>query len=213
MTGALVTGRFPTWARGWPWLRALGFVLGLAILAGCGGTGRPPDLPLPEQSTTLGVGDELEIRIAQTKDVPTNYVVSPDGTVTLPYVGAVKIDGLEPNEIETTVRQKLIDGEFYTNPTVSVVVKAYRSKRVLLIGQVKKPDSYPLEPGMTLLRLISLAGGFTELANEDSVTIRRRLKNGTTKIVSVSVDDIIENRIGDVPLQAGDSINVPKSAL
>jgi polysaccharide export outer membrane protein len=186
----------------------------VVALAGCsGGSGKPPDLPPPIQSTTLGVGDELEIRISQTKDVPTTYLVAPDGTVTLPYVGAVKIDGLEPNEIEALVRQKLIDGEFYTNPTVSVLVKGYRSKRVLLIGQVKKPDSYPLEPGMTLLRLISLAGGFTELANEDSVTIRRKMKDGSTKIVSLSVNDIIDNRIGDVPLQAGDAINVPKSAL
>lgn len=180
---------------------------------GCGGSGIAPDLPAPQQSTTLGVGDEFEIRLAQSKDLPTTFQVSPDGSVSLPYVGRVKVDGLEPNEVEVLFRDKLIAGEFYTDPSVSVLVKAYRSKRVLLIGQVKKPDSYPLEPGMTVLRLISLAGGFTELANEDAVTIRRRMKDGSTKIVSFSVGDIIDNRIGDVPLQAGDSINVPKSAL
>ena len=189
------------------------FALATLVVGCSGGSGKPPDLLPPMESTTLGVGDELEIRISQTKDVPTEYQVAPDGTVKLPYIGAVKIDGLEPNEIEALIRQRLIDGEFYTNPTVSVLVKGYRSKRVLLIGQVKKPDSYPLEPGMTLLRLISLAGGFTDVANEDSVTIRRKLKDGSTKIVSLSVNDIIDNRIGDVPLQAGDAINVPKSAL
>jgi polysaccharide export outer membrane protein len=60
---------------------------------------------------------------------------------------------------------------------------------------------------MTLLRAISLSGGLTSLANKDRVTIRRKVK-GSTVAATVSVEDIIDNRIADVPLQAGDSIYV-----
>ena len=46
------------------------------------------------------------------------------------------------------------------------------------------------------------------MANKTRVTLRRKLRAGDTKIVTVSVEDIIRNDIPDVPLQAGDSINV-----
>jgi protein involved in polysaccharide export with SLBB domain len=185
----------------------------LATLNACVREVRPPELPLPEQSTTLGVGDELEIRIAGAKDFPTSYQLAPDGSVNLPYVGPVSIVGLEPHEIEGRIRKTLMDAEIFTNPNVSVVVRAYRSKRVSILGQVKKPDSYALEPGMTLLRLISLCGGFTDIADEGAVSLRRQLSGGKVKIVTIDVDQIIANRIADVPLQAGDSINVPRSTL
>ena len=193
-------------------------LLAWLLLSGCvSGPVRPPDLPPPVDGTTLGVGDELEIRIvgarlAGSNELPSSYKVAPDGTVNLPFIGATVIAGLEPNEVEGTVREKLISGEFYTDPKVSVFVKAYLSKRVNIIGQVKKPDSYPMEPGMGLSKLISMAGGFTELADEDRVTIRRKTKSGV-KIATVSYDDIRDGLIPEVQLQSGDYVEVSKSAL
>ncbi len=194
------------------------FVASIGLCTSCAsGPVRPPDLPVPVDTTTLGVGDELEIRIVGAKlagsdALPSFYKVAPDGTVNLPFIGATEIVGLEPNEVEGHVRDKLIAGEYYTDPKVSVVVKAYLSKRVNIIGQVKKPDSYPLEPGMGLSKLISLAGGFTDLADEDRVLIRRKTKSGV-KIVTVSYDDIRDGKIPEVQLQSGDYIEVTKSVL
>ncbi len=185
-----------------------------ALLLACSSGPRGPvDLPTPVHSTTLGVGDELEIRIAGEEKFATSYSIAPDGTVSLPYINRVAIAGLEPHEIEARVRQTLIDKEIFTDPSVSVVVKTYRSKKIEVIGEVKKPDSYPLEPGMGLLRAISLAGGFTSLANPSAVTLRRKLSDGSVRVVRISVDAIIDNEIPDVPLQAGDSVNVPKSVF
>lgn len=192
----------------------LGVLLVSALLVACSSGHRGPvDLPTPVHSTTLGVGDELEIRIAGEEKFATTYSIAPDGTVSLPYINRVEIAGLEPHEIEARVRTALIEREIFTDPSVSVVVKTYRSKKIEIIGEVKKPDSYPLEPGMGLLRAISLAGGFTSLANPSSVTLRRRLSDGSVRVVRISVDAIIDNEIPDVPLQAGDSVNVPKSVF
>jgi protein involved in polysaccharide export with SLBB domain len=192
----------------------LGLWMAAILLVACSAGPRGPlDLPTPVHSTTLGVGDELEIRIAGEEKFATTYSIAPDGTVALPYINRFEIAGLEPHEIEARVRQMLMDREIFTDPSVSVVVKTYRSKKIEIIGEVKKPDSYPLEPGMGLLRAISLAGGFTSLANPSSVTLRRRLPDGSVRVVRISVDAIIDNEIPDVPLQAGDSVNVPKSVF
>ena len=189
------------------------------VLAGCEtGPVKAPDLPPPIHATTLGTGDEIEIRIlgasiAGGKEIPSDYKVAPDGTVNLPFIGRVTIANLEPNEVEDLVKKKLIEGDFYTNPEVSVYVKAYLSKRVSIAGQVKKPDSYPITPGMGLLKLISLAGGFTDIADEDSIIIQRKTAKGETKIERVSFDDIRDGRIADVLLQAGDYIEVRRSVI
>ncbi len=186
----------------------LWFVLGCEY-----GPVKPPDLPPPIHATTLGVGDELEIRIVGAKDLPKDYKVAPDGTVNLPFIGATVIVDMEPNEIEQLVKRKLVEGEFYSDPQVSVVVRAYLSKRVNITGQVKKPDSYPLSPGMGLLKLVSLAGGFTDIADEDRIIIQRRTAKGGTKIDIVSYDDIRDGRMSDVLLQAGDYVEVSKSRI
>lgn len=178
------------------------------LAAGCSSRPvKPVDLPAPREATTLGVGDRFELRIVGEDKLPTEFQVAPDGTVDLPYIHRVKVEGLEPQEVAATVRDKLIEGQIWTDPSVSVSVTQYSSKRIEVLGEVQKPGSFPLEPGMTLLRAISMAGGFNSLADKDRITIRRKVEGGT-KAAVVSVDDIMDNRIPDIPLQAGDSINV-----
>lgn len=190
-----------------------------ASLPGCeAGPGRVPNLPKPVNFTTLGQGDVLEIRIVGArvegaKELPSEFKVAPDGTVNVPFIGPTVVVGLEPNEIEQLVRQRLIEKQFYTDPQVSVVVRGYFSKRVSIIGQVKKPDSYPLESGMGLQKLISLAGGFTDLADDDNIIIQRKTTQGKVVVDSVDYDDIRDGRIPDVLLQAGDYVEVKKSPI
>src|SRR5262249_13822445 len=127
----------------------------------------------------------------------------------LPYVKRLKVAGMEPQEVSAAVRQRLIEGGFLTDPSVSVSMKEYNSKRVELIGEVSKPGSIPLVPRMTLLKAISIPGRVPALARKSEATSRRRVKGGT-KAAAGSVESIIDNRIPDPLLQAGDSIYVPQ---
>lgn len=182
----------------------------LVVLSACGGgNGKPPDLPPPISNTTIGAGDVFELRIVREDNLPTTFTVAPDGTVDLPYIRRVKVGGLEPQKIAEVVRNELIAQDILTDPIVSVSVKEYNSKRVEVLGEVQRSGSLKFEPGMTLLRAISLAGGFNQIANREKVMLRRQ-SNGKTRAVVISVQDIMDNAIADVPLQAGDSINVPQ---
>jgi polysaccharide export outer membrane protein len=188
----------------------MGAALAFALWAAACGSSQPKpvDLPPPVEATTIEAGDEFELRIVGEDKLPTEFKVAPDGSVDVPYIKRIKVAGLEPQDVAELVRARLMEEEFFTDPSVSVSVKAYNSKRVEVLGEVQKPGSFPLEPGMTLLRAISHAGGFNSIANHDKIVIRRKVKGGKTVAVTVSADDISDNKIPDVPLQAGDSIDV-----
>jgi len=186
--------------------RLLAFVL-IMMVSACGARAPAAQLPPPTSNTTIGVGDVFEMRIVREENLPTSFTVAPDGTVDLPYIKRVRVAGLEPQKIAEIVRTKLIEQDYLTDPIVSVSVKEYNSKRVEVLGEVARPGSLRFEPGLTLLRALSLVGGFNPMAAKDKVTVRRQV-DGSTRAVTVSVQDIIDNLTPDVPLQAGDSINV-----
>jgi len=178
-------------------------------LVACAGKPQPVNLPAPVSNAAVGVGDVFELLIAREDNLPTIFTVAPDGSVDLPYIKRVHVAGLEQQQIAEVVRKKLIEDDILTDPIVSVSIKEYNSKRVEIIGEVQKPGALQFESGMTLLRAITLAGGFNQIAARDKVTLRRQTGK-TTRAVTVNVQDIIDNAIPDVPLQTGDSINIPQ---
>jgi protein involved in polysaccharide export with SLBB domain len=180
--------------------------VGLAIACG----GRPRyrvNLPPPVESTTVGVGDLFSLTIVGEDKLPKEFRVAPDGSVDLPYIHRVQVAGLEPQEIAELVRAKLIEGQVLRDPSVAVDVREYNSKRVVVLGQVQKPGSFPLTPGFTLIQAISLAGGFNSIANRDRVNLTRHTGKQSKTIV-LSVDAITDGSLPDLPLQSGDTVFV-----
>jgi polysaccharide export outer membrane protein len=177
--------------------------------AGCGGGGgaQRVALPAPSVKTVIGPGDVFLLEIVGEKELPREFQVASDGTVHVPYVQTIQVAGLEPQEVARLVRQMLIDKKVLLDPVVVVQVKEYNSRSVIVLGQVAKPGSFALTPGLTLLQVISLAGGLTAIANDDRVSLTRKV-GASTKTVVLSVDRITEGEAQDVPLQAGDRIYV-----
>jgi protein involved in polysaccharide export with SLBB domain len=164
-------------------------------------------LPDPVESTTLGPGDVFTLDMVGEKELPREFQVASDGTVDLPYVHRLRVMGLEPQEVAAAVREQLIAQKILTNPSIIVSVREYNSKRITVLGQVQRPGSFPLTPGMTLVQAVSNAGGLNAIANGERVNLTRKDKQGATTVV-LSFDSITEGRSPDLPLQAGDQIYV-----
>ncbi len=99
-------------------------------------------------------------------------VVARDGTVHLPLVDAVPVEGLTPAEVERLVAARY-EGRFLKDPEVVVRVKAFRSAPVVVTGEVKRPGVYYLEHERgTLLEVISQAGGLGEHAGNRVLLVR-----------------------------------------
>ncbi|HZU82674.1 MAG TPA: polysaccharide biosynthesis/export family protein [Polyangiaceae bacterium] len=168
----------------------------------------PPNLPAPRQSTEVGPGDLFEVSVLGEKDIPHEYRVQPDGTVDFPYLDRVTVAGLEPQQIEELIKKGFIDRKILVDPQVTLIVKQYNSKKISIVGAVNKPGSFAWTEGMKLVDAISLAGGLTSIADGDHVRITRLVGPAKTVSATVSVDDITDGKLSDVPLQAGDTIKV-----
>lgn len=183
--------------------------VGLELLSACGPAIDNSQVRLPEpiESTTLGPGDVFTLDVVGEPDLPRDFQVASDGTVDFPYVHRLRVQGLEPQEVARAVRERLIAQRILTDPSIIVSVKEYNSKRITVLGQVQRPGSFALTPGMTLVQAISLAGGLNAIANGERVNLTRKDRQGTTTVV-LSFDSITDGRSPDLPLQAGDQIYV-----
>lgn len=165
------------------------------------------NLPPPVASTVVGIGDLITVSLVG-ETLPTDFRIQPDGTIDYPYVGRMKIAGLEPQEIVDALRKRLIEGKILSNPQMSLIVKEYNSKRVTVIGQVTKPGGVPWSEGVKLVDAISQAGWFTPIADSNHVVLTRQVSPTRTVTAIVSVDAITDGTQADLPLQAGDTIKV-----
>jgi protein involved in polysaccharide export with SLBB domain len=190
------------------------FIVLLALCAtlmlACSGN-RPPapkNLPPPTPSTTVGPGDLFSISVVGEKELPSEYRVQPDGSINFPYVNKVMVAGLEPQEIVETLSNKLKEAGILRDPQISIIVKAYNSKKVNIIGQVTRPGNLAFSDGMKLVEALSLAGWFTPMADSNHILLTRQVSTSKTVTAVVSVDAITDGAQADIPLQAGDTIKV-----
>jgi polysaccharide biosynthesis/export protein len=112
--------------------------------------------PSPAPDYEIGEQDILKIGVDGLDDLTQVVIVQPDGTFQFPLIGRVKASGLTPKQLEKKMALLLARG-FVRNPQVTVVVQEYRSKTVLVLGEVARPGSYPLSGTQTLMDVLARA--------------------------------------------------------
>jgi polysaccharide biosynthesis/export protein VpsN len=169
---------------------------------------KQPNLPPPIETSSLGPGDVFEVMVYDEPAMSKPYKVAPNGTIDFPLIGTLEVEGKEPQEIADMIRTALKEKQILKSPSVSVLVKEVNSKKVAVLGQVQKPGQFPMTEGMTVVQAISLAGGFTGIADRDRVTLNRKVSAKKVVRVVFSVAAITEGKMNDILLQAGDTIYV-----
>jgi polysaccharide export outer membrane protein len=165
--------------------------------------------PPATDDTTLGTGDVLLVRVFGEESLSGEHQVAPDGTINFPLLGSVEVAGLEPTEVAAKLRHELHDRDLLREPHVSVYVEQYASKRISVMGAVANPGAFPLEPGMTVVQAISMAGGFSSLADRDGTVVTRRIGDQIVRY-RVPVERVSKGQAEDIEVAAGDIIFVPE---
>jgi len=169
----------------------------LMVLAACQPGADLPPLPAPANTAyTLGPGDQVRVITFGEQTLSGLFAVDDGGRVAMPLLGAVPAAGLTPGQFADRLAARLRDKNLIRDPSVSVEVATYRP--VFVLGEVNKPGEYPYRPGMTLLSVVALAGGFTYRAAEDAASVVRAEQGKP-----------MEGRVGrDAPLLPGDVVTI-----
>lgn len=133
----------------------------------------------------LGSGDVISIVVFGEDDLKRGPIRLTDaGTISYPVLGELKVLGRTVGELEKIITDGL-RGRYLVNPRVSVSVDQYRP--YFIHGQVKSGGGYPFQPGLTVRKAVSVAGGFTERASKEKIFIIRD-KDKNLKPVKVELD-------------------------
>ncbi|PIP84178.1 MAG: hypothetical protein CO113_02580 [Elusimicrobia bacterium CG_4_9_14_3_um_filter_62_55] len=163
-------------------------------------------------SYRVGAADLLQITVYQEPELARKVRVSPEGIITFPLIGRVSVAGLSVAGAEEAITRQL--SRFVINPQVSVFIEDYGNKTIYVLGEVKKPGSYPIptEAPLSVLEAITLAGGFTEYAAVDRTRIIRKGKKGK-RTIDVEITAITKkgDKSKDLPLQPNDVVFIPES--
>lgn len=118
----------------------------------------------------LGVGDKVKLTVFNEPGLAGDFWVNPDGFVSLPLIGNVQARGKQVGEVAAEAKAMYADG-YLRDPKVSMEVIAFRP--FFILGEVSQAGQYPFVTGMTLMKAVATAKGFTPRANRDVVRIRR----------------------------------------
>lgn len=158
----------------------------------------------------IGPKDLLEITIFELPELNQTVRVSEEGSISLPLLGSVVIEGLTKEEVQNRIASLLLEKNYVKNARVTVFIKEYQSKRVAMLGALTKPGMYELIGRMTLLQMISQAGGLTERAANEIFVLREDSK-GNQERIAIDVEDLINNGNPklNIVLSPNDIINIP----
>jgi polysaccharide export outer membrane protein len=160
----------------------------------------------------LGPGDAIRIQVFQNPDLTVEARVSEAGVISYPLLGAVRIGGMSPTNVEKLIAQRLRDGKFLQNPQVTVNITTFRSQQVSVLGNVTRPGRYPIETtGMRLSEVLSLAGGIAPTGADDVVLVTTR----SGKPIRLEIDLVDMFASGDLSkdpqMQSGDVVYVNRA--
>ena len=141
----------------------------------------------------LAPGDLISVVVFGEPELSKEYTVGESGKIAFPLIGEVIVMNLKTKQVERVLRKRLKSG-FLVNPRVNVTVRTYRS--VYINGQVNTPNGYPFVPGMTVRKLISIAGGFTERASTSRIYVISEVAGASSSPRKVKLD--AEVRPGDI---------------
>jgi len=165
-------------------------------------------MPAVSPEYRVGESDVLQVGVWKEPDLSKTVVVRPDGMISLPLIGEVKVIGMTSQEIQEAVAAKL--KAYLLNPRVTVEITDIKSRRVFITGEIVRPGLYPLGGPTTVLQLIAQAGGFTPFAKRKSIVILRQ-ENGHQSKYPFNYSDVVHGRAPqqNIPLAPGDTVVVP----
>ena len=167
----------------------------------------------PDPGYRIQPGDSLALDFYMNSEFNDTVTVNPDGKVTLRMVGPVQAAGLTTDQLAQSI-DKAYSSEL-RNPGAVVHLHNLPGRQVYVEGQVQKPGSFPLQPGMTAVQALALAGGVTDSADPETTLVIRRDACGQPQASKLDLGSALKNpgTGSDMALMERDVVVVPRSRI
>lgn len=160
----------------------------------------------------IASGDLLNVSVYDSPELTQKVRVEADGVVQLALIGPTKVAGLTALQAADLIAHQLQNHNLLLYPQVNVLIEEYASQGVTVTGEVQRPGVYSVLGSRTLLDVISMAGGLTNIA-DTNITIRHR--SGVEENVSANLksDDAKTSLANNIQVYPGDLVVVPKAGI
>jgi polysaccharide biosynthesis/export protein len=162
------------------------------------------------ESLLIGPGDQVHVQVFDTPELDENARVTDDGELPLILGGKIRLVSLTPVEAARSIEAALVQARVMNYPRVLVTVTQFATQNVTVFGQVVRPGTYPIDTPRSVVDVLGLAGGLTDLADRH-ITIERHTNHR-------QVSYYVSNHAGDfldqtVMVNPGDKVLVPKAGI
>jgi len=203
------------------------------------------EAPPVRREYRIGLADKLDISVWKVPDLSVSVIVRPDGKISYPLIGDVQAYGKTLTELDDELTEKLskyvndpqvsvmITGfgeverrrvtfvtEFISTfleekPEISILVKRFGSRKVIVLGEVENPGIFDIIGNARVLDAVAYAGDFTDLAVKDNIFVIRGDITATPEVIKIDAWSIIrDGRLNNnIPLQNQDIVYVPRSLI
>jgi polysaccharide export outer membrane protein len=178
-------------------------------------TAASPSTPLANQSMLypgedfrLGPGDLISVGIFLQADYHATVRVGQDGSVQLPFIGSVHVEGLSVRAAQALIADRLRMGEFYDNPEVTIQVVDTVNSSVLVTGEVRA--TVPVSNPRSLREVLLVAGGLPATASHTVKIVRP----GVAEPIVVELGtDLAASTTANFPVQPHDIIQISRASV
>jgi polysaccharide export outer membrane protein len=167
------------------------------------------EMPAPLK---IAPGDLLHITVFDVPEMTQDVRVGAKGEAQMALIGNIDMAGLTGEEAAEGIARELRNRKLLLSPQVNVLIKEFASQGVSVIGEVQHPGVYQVLGSRSLLDLISMAGGLTNVA-DTRITVKRRRGSEQTIMVKLKTDDPDTSLNNNVQVYPGDLIVVPRAGI
>lgn len=152
----------------------------------------------PRPEAKIVPGDIVRLNIWREPDLTGEFLVQEDGLAVLPRLGPLRVVDDTPSSLKNRLVAEY--EKTLINPSIEVIVL----RRILITGEVGGEGVYPVDPTMSLVEVLALAGGPSASAKRNRVDLIRGDRE-----IKIDLSDPVEVR--SVSLQSGDQLDVPRA--
>lgn len=159
------------------------------------------DLPLPNDYK-ISLRDQFTVILSGSKDAIFNLNVKLDGTILFPELGSISVVGLSLKDVKDKLAQ-LIE-KSYIGVNIDISIQNLSAKKITIVGAVKTPGTYLINPFSTITGALAYSGGVSEIGSLRDIKLIRN----NEEIFSFDLYDLLirGDRSQDLTIEAGDTL-------